>query len=585
MEEKKVRRRKKVRPTLGERPQPSRSPKNRTIDENDLLAIAVKQGLLRKQQAEEIKEQITSTRSVEKILLDEHYVDENQLMKLQSLQTGIRIIDLFTVERETAVLDLVPKKFAQKHQLFPVKKRKGRLVVAMVNPMAYDVINELRLITGMSAVPYFASSSDISQMITEHYPEDLMLEEWLQDATEDSAIGETQSTNTLLEDDSPIIKLVNSLLQAAVDKKASDIHFDPQKKSLNVRIRVDGELVELNQLPKNVQQAVTSRLKIISSLDITETRLPQDGRAQIQNGRRMVDLRVSVLPTIYGEKVVIRIIDMSSGLRGLDEFNFDKDVLNGIKELLKQPHGIFLVTGPTGSGKSSTLYAALNELNQPNVNIITVEDPVEYQLDGVNQVLVNSDIGLDFAAGLRSILRQDPNVVMVGEIRDAETAEIAIRASMTGHMVLSTLHTNDSIATVSRLIDMGIDSFLVANALTGVLSQRLVRTICPNCKVEEPATIEEIEFLEKNNVYVDHLYRGTGCKKCNMTGFKGRVAIQELFIITPDARLVISRNGEANELAAVAKRNGMKKLLDDGLDKVVRGFTTISEVLKATTNE
>lgn len=351
---------------------------------------------------------------------------------------------------------------------------------------------------------------------------------------------------------------------------------------MNVRIRVDGELVELNQLPKNVQQAVTSRLKIISSLDITETRLPQDGRAQIQSGRRMVDLRVSILPTIYGEKVVIRIIDMSSGLRGLDEFNFDKDVLSGIKELLKRPHGIFLVTGPTGSGKSSTLYAALNELNQPNVNIITVEDPVEYQLDGVNQVLVNSDIGLDFAAGLRSILRQDPNVVMVGEIRDAETAEIAIRASMTGHMVLSTLHTNDSIATVSRLIDMGVDSFLVANALTGVLSQRLVRTICPNCKVEEPATIEEIEFLEKNNVYVDQLYRGTGCKKCNMSGFKGRIAIQELFIVTPEARLVISRNGEANELVAVAKRNGMKKLLDDGLNKVVRGFTTISEVLKAT---
>ncbi|MBO0475012.1 type IV pilus assembly protein PilB [Enterococcus sp. DIV0840] len=582
MEEKKVRRRKKVRPPLGERSQPSQSSQNRTVDENGLLAIAVKQKLLTKQQAEEIKEQITSTNSVEKVLLDQHHVDETQLMKLQSVQTGIRIIDLFTVERETAVLELVPKKFAQKHQLFPVKKRKGRLVVAMVNPMAYDVINELRLITGMSALPYFASSSDIRQMITEHYPEDLMLEEWLQDATDDIAIGETQSTNTLLEDDSPIIKLVNSLLQAAVDKKASDIHFDPQKKSLNVRIRVDGELVELNQLPKNVQQAVTSRLKIISSLDITETRLPQDGRAQIQSGRRMVDLRVSILPTIYGEKVVIRIIDMSSGLRGLDEFNFDKDVLSGIKELLKQPHGIFLVTGPTGSGKSSTLYAALNELNQPNVNIITVEDPVEYQLDGVNQVLVNSDIGLDFAAGLRSILRQDPNVVMVGEIRDAETAEIAIRASMTGHMVLSTLHTNDSIATVSRLIDMGVDSFLVANALTGVLSQRLVRTICPNCKVEEPATIEEIEFLEKNNVYVDQLYRGTGCKKCNMSGFKGRIAIQELFIVTPEARLVISRNGEANELVAVAKRNGMKKLLDDGLNKVVRGFTTISEVLKAT---
>ncbi|GGC99353.1 GspE/PulE family protein [Enterococcus wangshanyuanii] len=555
-----------------------------SLDKAELLVLAVQYKMLTKKQANEVSAQLSPKMTVERLLIEGHYLSEEQLMTLKSRQTGIRIMDLFSVERDSAVLDLVSKKFAQKNQLFPVKKKKGRLVVAMVNPMDYDVINELRLLTGLSILPYFSLSADIDQMITEHYPEDMMLEEWLQDASDDLP-GEVAQANSVLEDDSPIIKLVNSLLQTAVDKKASDIHFDPQKKSLNVRIRVDGELLDLNQLPKNVQSAVTSRIKIMSSLDITETRLPQDGRARIPNGRRMVDLRVSVLPTIYGEKIVIRIIDMSSGLRGLDEFNFDPDVLKGIKQLLKQPHGIFLVTGPTGSGKSSTLYAALNELNTPNVNIITVEDPVEYQLDGVNQVLVNSDIGLDFAAGLRSILRQDPNVVMVGEIRDGETAEIAIRASMTGHLVLSTLHTNDSIATVSRLIDMGVDSFLVANALTGVLSQRLVRTLCSSCKVAEPASLEEIEFLEKHHLYTDTLYSSTGCKKCNMTGFKGRMAIQELFIVTPDARLVISRNGEANELEKVAKKNGMKKLLDDGLDKVVRGYTTIAEVLKATSSE
>ncbi|MTD42408.1 type II secretion system protein GspE [Erwinia sp. CPCC 100877] len=527
----------------------------------------------------------TPVKTADQLLLEGNYLNEEEQMILRSKQSRIRIIDLFNVEREVAVLDLVPKEFAQKNQLFPVKRKNGRLVVAMVNPMDYDVINEVRLLTGMPVLPYFALAGDINQVITDNYPENMMLEEWLQDAADDQEIDAMPQTNTATEDNSPIIKLVNSLLQTAVDKKASDIHFDPQKKSLNVRIRVDGELMDLNQLPKNVQSAVTSRIKIMSSLDITETRLPQDGRARIQNGRRMVDLRVSVLPTIYGEKIVIRIIDMSSGLRKLDEFNFDPDILRKIRYLLKQPHGIFLVTGPTGSGKSSTLYAALNELNTPNVNIITVEDPVEYQLDGVNQVLVNSDIGLDFAAGLRSILRQDPNIVMVGEIRDGETAEIAIRASMTGHLVLSTLHTNDSIATVSRLVDMGVDSFLVANALTGVLSQRLVRTLCPSCKTATPASTEDREFLEKHQFYADTLYSSTGCKKCNMTGFKGRIAIQELFVVTPESRLAISREAEASDLEKIAKKDGMKKLLDDGLDKVVKGYTTIAEVLKATSSE
>jgi type IV pilus assembly protein PilB len=585
VEERRKRRKRIMRSPMESEENSERSSEKKVMNKTDLLTMAVRQNMITKEQADEIEALATPVKTVDQLLLESNYLSEEERMLLRSKQSRIRIIDLFNVERETEVLNLVPKKFAQKNQLFPVKRKNGRLVVAMVNPMDYDVINELRLLTGMTVLPYFALTADINQMITDNYPEDLMLEEWLQDATGDLATGEAPLIETVTEDNSPIIKLVNSLLQTAVDKKASDIHFDPQKKSLNVRIRVDGELMDLNQLPKNVQSAVTSRIKIMSSLDITETRLPQDGRARIQNGRRMVDLRVSVLPTIYGEKIVIRIIDMSSGLRGLDEFNFDPDILKKIKHLLKQPHGIFLVTGPTGSGKSSTLYAALNELNTPNVNIITVEDPVEYQLDGVNQVLVNSDIGLDFAAGLRSILRQDPNIVMVGEIRDGETAEIAIRASMTGHLVLSTLHTNDSIATVSRLVDMGVDSFLVANALTGVLSQRLVRTLCPSCKTATPVTTEDREFLEKHQLYTDTLYSSTGCKKCNMTGFKGRMAIQELFVVTPEARLAISREAEANDLEKIAKKDGMKKLLDDGLDKVVRGYTTIAEVLKATSSE
>ncbi len=491
------------------------------------------------------------------------------------------MIDLFTHTIDKELLDLVPRKFAKEHSVIPLEIKHNRLVVAISNPRNYVALNDLRLKTGMQIEPQRASEADIQQLIVRDYPSDISLDGFSTDEEVISFSGASEAANQ----DSPVIKLVNNLLQDAIDRRASDIHFDPQEKYMVARIRTDGELCELKRLPKNIQSVVISRLKIISSLDITETRVPQDGRAVLKNGSRIVDLRVSILPTIHGEKVVIRILDRSVGIRKLEDFRFQADNLRAMRKLLKQPHGIILVTGPTGSGKSSTLYAALSELNTTNVNIITVEDPVEYQLEGINQVAVNSAIGLTFATGLRSILRQDPNVVMVGEIRDGETAEIAIRASMTGHLVLSTIHTNDSVSTVSRLVDMGVDPFLVANSVGGILSQRLVRTVCSACTTDEPISDREAAILAEYDLHTRFLAKGKGCAKCNFTGYQGRMAIQELLVITTELRKMITANATNEELSDYVAKNGMKFLINDGFEKVIAGYTTIEEILKVVAME
>ncbi|MDR0922385.1 MAG: GspE/PulE family protein [Lactobacillales bacterium] len=507
-------------------------------------------------------------------------VEKENITKRAQTQT----IDLYNVKIDQRVLKLVSKKFAKDHVLIPLGIKSGNLVVAMKNPNDFSAINELRLKTNLRIETRRANADDIEQLIAREYPSNFEVDDLLQNVNVTSSSDERGRAQNE-EEAGPIIKLVRGLIIEAVDLKASDIHFDCREKDMVVRIRIDGELRNLSVLPKNVQNSVLSRLKIISDLDITETRVPQDGRAMMQAGNKIVDLRVSVLPTIHGEKVVIRILDRANGIRKLDDFNFNAKSLKEFRHLLNLPHGIFLVTGPTGSGKSSTLYAALNELNKTNVNIITVEDPVEYQLEGVNQVLVNSEVGLTFAQGLRSILRQDPNIVMVGEIRDSETAEIAIRASMTGHLVLSTLHTNDSIGTINRLFDMGIDSFLVGSSLSGVLSQRLVRTICSNCKERVPVSTDENIFLKRNGKSATVLYKGRGCAKCNYTGFQGRMAVQELLTISSDIRLAITKGATSDELAKIARKEGMNFLLEDGLDKVIEGYTTIEEILRVVAEE
>lgn len=490
--------------------------------------------------------------------------------------------DLFDCTVEFTLLQKISKDFARRYNVFPLSDEGNKVLVAMANPNDFHAITELRLLLNKSIDIIQYSEKEIQEKIVRDYPSDIVI-------TEESGEDERDTNSDFMisesEDDGPIIKLVNSLLFEAIDQGGSDIHFDPQDKNMKVRVRSDGQLQKIADVPKSMQAAIISRLKIMATMNITETRLPQDGRSVIRRGTRVVDLRVSALPTIHGEKIVIRILDRSVGIRKLEDFYFEPEVLKTFRKMMNEPHGMLLVTGPTGSGKSSTLYAALNERNTPDVNVITVEDPVEFQLAGLNQVLVNSKVGLTFASGLRSILRQDPDIIMVGEIRDSETAEIAIKASMTGHLVLSTLHTNSAIATVGRLLDMKVDPFLVASALSGVLAQRLVRTICQSCKEKTEVSANEKIFIEKYNLQLTHLYRGKGCLKCKNTGYKGRMAIQELLHITPELRTVIANGGNNEELLQISQRNGMKFLFDDAIRKVVQGYTTFEEAMKVVVSE
>ncbi len=391
-------------------------------------------------------------------------------------------------------------------------------------------------------------------------------------------IEETEITD----EDSPIVKLVNQMIQQAAQLRASDIHVDPGENNLAIRYRIDGALRTERLIPKQMQGFITARLKIMAKLNIAERRLPQDGRIKMQVDYRMIDIRVSSLPTVHGEKMVLRLLDLTTGVQSMDKLGFDDRNSAVFKEMIERPYGIMLLTGPTGSGKTTTLYSALNHLNTEEANIITVEDPVEYQIEGINQVHVNPAVGLTFAAGLRSILRQDPNIVMVGEIRDTETAEIAVRASLTGHLVLSTLHTNDAVSSITRLRDMGIEPYLIASSLIGVVAQRLVRKICPECRTEYTPSEQERILMQNQGAFADKLYKGRGCGNCSSTGYRGRVAIHEVLPMTDELRRLINESGSIEQMREVAKREGMTSLLEDGFRKVAMGITTLQEVMKET---
>jgi type IV pilus assembly protein PilB len=384
----------------------------------------------------------------------------------------------------------------------------------------------------------------------------------------------------MLGEDAPVVRLVNSIISQAIVEGASDIHIEPMEDSVRVRYRIDGILHEKQRLSKKIQPGIIARFKIISNMDIAERRIPQDGRISLKFEGRPVDFRVSSLPSIFGEKIVLRILDKTSSIKPLEQLGFSHENLEKFKHIIGQPYGMILISGPTGSGKTTTLYSILNTLNTPTKNIITVEDPVEYQLKGINQVQVNDKAGLTFANALRAILRQDPNIILIGEIRDRETAQIAIEAALTGHLVLSTIHTNDSASIPTRLIDMGIEPFLVASSLIGATAQRLVRKICPKCK--EPQTPSK-EVLEHLGFRVDEgvtFYKGAGCDNCNHTGYKGRVAISEILPITPEIQRLILKQASSKEILTEAKRLGMKTLLDDALMKAAEGVTTLEEVIR-----
>lgn len=567
----------------------------RTVDKSItgkfLSDILYEKGLITDEQLDRIlKIQQDNGNDLQKIIINLDILKKDELMFALADEIGVKYVNLDDINIEPTIVVLIPEEMARRHQLIAIDKDEKKLTVAMANPLDVFAHDELKIRLGYDIDSVLSYGEDIDKALDEVFG---VTDEW------DQVIGKIENMQvTVLKeeekeaadisaitesDEAPVIALVNLIILRAVKEKASDIHVEPfGEDTLKVRYRIDGILHDVMSLPRNLQLAVISRIKIMSDLDIAERRLPQDGRIQVNVTGRKINIRVSILPAVTGENAVLRILDPSSILLKLDSLGFSPDILPNFLSLIKKPNGIILVTGPTGSGKSTTLYTTLNLLNSTEKKIMTIEDPVEYRLKGISQVQAKPKIGLTFAAGLRSFLRQDPDIMLVGEIRDRETAEIAVQAALTGHIVLSTLHTNDAPSSVIRLIDMGIEPFLISSSVIGVIAQRLIRKICPKCKKGIKITTDMKKILDEYEISSNEitLYKGEGCPSCKDTGYKGRVAIFELMIITENIRDLITQNVSTGKIREAAVKEGMCLLKIDGIKKVCEGITTIDEVLR-----
>ena len=530
---------------------------------------------------------------VDALVLDGR-ISHMDVSKALATQFNLDTINLAEYRVPDEVLALVPKHVARRYKVVPVYKHDNTLTIAISDPLDVDTVDSLRYILRMNVEPVVAAKNDIESSIARYYGSaDDTVENMLQEITEgeiDLGIAGDKATEGKIEEgtetdaDAPIIKLVGLVIMEAFRNRASDIHIEPLEKRLRVRYRIDGVLHEVDNPPKRLQAAIMSRLKIMSNMSIAEKRVPQDGRIQLPVMGRTLDLRVSCLPTNHGESIVMRILDKTSLLLGLGDLGFFSDDQAVMAKIISMPDGVFLVTGPTGSGKTTTLYACLNDINKPDRKIITVEDPVEYQLNGINQVQVNAEINLTFAAALRSILRQAPNIIMIGEIRDLETANIAVQAALTGHLVFSTLHTNDAPSAVTRIVDMGVKPFLVASAVRAIMAQRLIRKVCQKCKVAYTPTDYEMQTLKLNPDEIKNatIVRGTGCNECSRTGYRGRMGIYEIFQVDDEVRRLIYEKVPSNVIRARARELGMRTLREDGVRKIMAGITTPEEVISIT---
>lgn len=517
------------------------------------------------------------------VLITQGWLNEEQLFRVLEEQYQIPYLDINNIYIDPKVPKLISESLARKHMAIPIKLEKNRLTVAMVDPLDMIAKDDIRIITGIELDIVISAQQDIARAINRYYDASERAEKAVEDFRSQSGFTEEDTEE---EDadvvNSPMVRLVNTIITQAVKSKASDIHIEPYEKHLRIRYRVDGELREVMTPAKSTHSAIVTRIKIMGKLNISEKRLPQDGRVETVIDGMPIDMRISILPTVYGEKIVIRLLDRSGLVVTKEELGFSEQNLELVNKIMKVPEGIVLVTGPTGSGKTTTLYTLLKELNRETKNIITVEDPVEYRLEGINQVQVNVKAGLTFANGLRSILRQDPDIVMVGEIRDAETAEIAVRAAITGHIVLSTIHTNDTVSTISRLEDMGIENYLVSSATVGVIAQRLVKKICLKCKTTKPATVSELKILGLPESEALELSVGAGCNSCNHTGYSGRTAIHEVLVVDRDIRNMISSGKQADLIKQKAISKGMTTLNETCKSLVKEGITTIDEMMRMT---
>jgi type IV pilus assembly protein PilB len=556
--------------------------------------LLVKRGLITPAQlakASEEQEQAMATAALSVLLVKLAFVSETDLANCLQKEYRLSLVDPSAMNIAAEVLRLIPTTLVQRHHLVPLNLSGSSLTVAMSDPSNIVAINEVKFLTGYDVKVAVASVSSISAAIERHYEEDTSYNEVLTElGSEDVELVDRDEEVDLKEleratEDAPVVRLVNAILTSAIKRRASDIHLEPYERMFRVRFRVDGVLEEIMRPPLKLKNAITSRVKVMAQLDIAERRLPQDGRIKLKLGRgQEMDFRVSVLPTIFGEKIVLRLLDKSNLQLDMTKLGFEEAALKDFRDAIYKPYGMVLVTGPTGSGKTTTLYSALSELNKIVSNISTAEDPVEFNLLGINQVQIHEEIGLNFAAALRSFLRQDPDIIMVGEVRDFETAEIGIKAALTGHLVLSTLHTNDAPSTINRLLNMGVEPFLVASSVNLIMAQRLARVICSNCRepVELPPQAWVDVGFSKEEVGTFTGFHGAGCPQCTGSGYRGRIALYEVMPMSDELRDLVLNGASANEIKRSAAGLGMKTLRQSGLQKIKEGVTTISEVVRVT---
>jgi type IV pilus assembly protein PilB len=557
-----------------------------------LGTLLVNKKIISEQQLQKaLEEQKSSGERLGSVLVKLGFIQEDALLSFLSSQYGIPSIDLCEFNINPELLKLIPADLARKYLVFPLSQRGTTLIIAMADPSNIFAIDDIKFLTGYRVEALAAAESAIKEVLDEYYDTSASLSELVShmdgEGVEFIEDGEQIDVTELksASEEAPVIKLVNGMISDAIKKGASDIHVEPYEKVFRIRFRIDGVLYDTMNPPIKFKNAIISRLKIMSKLDIAERRLPQDGRIKIKLDRdRDVDLRVSVLPTLFGEKVVLRLLDKSSLQLDMTKLGFEEDDLEKFHHAINQPFGMVLVTGPTGSGKTTTLYSALSELNKISTNISTAEDPVEYNLMGINQVQIHEEIGLTFANALRAFLRQDPDIILVGEVRDYETAEIAIKSALTGHLVLSTIHTNDAPSTINRLLNMGVEPFLISSSVILVIAQRLVRMVCPECKTS--VTLPEQAFIDlgvkPEEFHNIPLYKGTGCKSCSNTGYKGRIAIYEIMPVNENLKELILRGASTTELKKEAVATGMSTLRKSAIKKMKQGLTTVEEVLRIT---
>jgi general secretion pathway protein E len=553
--------------------------------------ILIEKNLISQEDLQEaLLAQKTTNLRLGQILVKKGLVSEEDILAALSERYGVPYQSTLHFDDKENIFSKIPVMFLKKNKIAPFKSIKNTVFVAVSDVLNIQPLDDLKMLfPGCNLEPVLATEEEISRIIQHHYDSGTsettteVLED-LEDSEFEMLSGPVTETEDILDmaNEAPIIRLVNTILKQAVNDRASDIHIEPYEKELIVRFRIDGILYKMFNPPKKFQNAIISRIKIMANLNIAENRLPQDGRIQIKIGGKDIDIRVSIFPTHYGERVVLRLLNKTDMSFDLDSLGFSENTLATYNRLIQKTHGIILVTGPTGSGKTTTLYSVLMRLNTPDVNILTVEDPIEYQIPGIGQMQVKPKIELTFANGLRSILRQDPDVIMIGEIRDLETAEIAVQAALTGHRVFSTLHTNDAPSGITRLIDMGVEPFLIASSVNALLAQRLVRTICPHCRESYKPTVKMLSELglSMKDLKGGKLFKGKGCEKCLNTGYMGRIGIYELLEVNNDIRRMILAHADSNEIKDYAIKKGMITLLQDGLQKAAAGITTVEEVIR-----